>query len=157
MTRVYVGTYTKHGTSEGIYAYELEPATGALRLVQTVGGVGDPAYLAFGPGGRMLYLGHAPDRTLTGIIDENGNHYATWTYDSQGRATSSQHAGGADLTKVAYNDTDGSRTVTYPLGAQFVYKFTTMQNAPKVTELDHFLKGVYGLLPVRGWLACKMR
>ena len=34
---------------------------------------------------------------LTGIIDENGNRYATWTYDSSGRATSSQHAGGADL------------------------------------------------------------
>src|SRR5438876_9178600 len=54
MTLVYVGTYTKHGTSEGIYVYELDPATGALQLVQTVGGVGDPAYLAFGPCGRML-------------------------------------------------------------------------------------------------------
>ena len=55
MTLVYVGTYTKHGTSEGIYVYELDPATGALRLVQTVAGVADPAYLALGPGGRMVY------------------------------------------------------------------------------------------------------
>jgi 6-phosphogluconolactonase len=55
MTLVYIGTYTKHGTSEGIYVYALDPATGALRLVQTVAGVADPAYLAFGPGGRMLY------------------------------------------------------------------------------------------------------
>ena len=39
MTLVYVGTYTKHGTSEGIYVYELDPATGALRLMQTVAGV----------------------------------------------------------------------------------------------------------------------
>ena len=55
MTRVYVGTYTKHGTSEGIYVYELDTATAALEPVQTVGGVGDPAYLALGPAGRMLY------------------------------------------------------------------------------------------------------
>src|SRR5438445_13492222 len=55
MTLVYVGTYTKHGTSEGIYVYELDPATGALRLMQTVAGVADPSYLALGPGGRMLY------------------------------------------------------------------------------------------------------
>jgi 6-phosphogluconolactonase len=55
MSLVYVGTYTRHGTSEGIYVCELDPARGALRLVHTVAGVADPAYLAFGPGGQMLY------------------------------------------------------------------------------------------------------
>jgi hypothetical protein len=30
--------------------------------------------------------------------------FESWTYDSQGRATSSQHAGGADLTKVTYTN-----------------------------------------------------
>jgi RHS repeat-associated protein len=74
--------------------------------------------------------------SLTGIIDENGNRYATWTYDSSGRATSSQHAGGADLTRVAYDDTDGSRTVTNALGQQQIYKFATLQGIPKVTEID---------------------
>ncbi len=73
---------------------------------------------------------------LTGIIDENGNRYGTWTYDSNGRALSSQHAGGADLTTVAYDDTTGNRTVTNALGQQAVYKFTTLQNVPKVTEID---------------------
>jgi YD repeat-containing protein len=34
---------------------------------------------------------------LTGIIDENGNRFATWAYDSQGRAISSQHAGGVEI------------------------------------------------------------
>jgi RHS repeat-associated protein len=73
---------------------------------------------------------------LTGIIDENGSRFATWTYDSSGRATSSQHAGGDDLTTVFYNDTDGSRIVTNALGAATVYKFTTLQGVPKVTEID---------------------
>ena len=72
---------------------------------------------------------------LTGILDEDGNRFATWTYDTAGRATSSQHAGGADLTQFAYN-ADGSRTVTDPLGQQTVYKFTTLQGIPKVTEED---------------------
>ena len=33
------------------------------------------------------FLGH-----LTGITDENGDRYATWSYDSEGRAISSEHA-----------------------------------------------------------------
>src|SRR5207248_2579646 len=78
---------------------------------------------------------------LTGIVDENGNRYATWTYDSTGRGITSQFAGGVDLTKIAYNDTDGSRTVTNALGAQTVYKFTTLQKAPKVTEIDRLANG----------------
>ncbi|MGZ3241234.1 MAG: RHS repeat domain-containing protein, partial [Burkholderiaceae bacterium] len=33
---------------------------------------------------------------LTGILDENGARYATWNYDAQGRAISSEHAGGVE-------------------------------------------------------------
>ena len=72
---------------------------------------------------------------LTGIIDEDGNRFTTWTYDGQGRATSSQHAGGADLTQLTYN-ADGSTTVLNALGEQEVYKFTTLQGSPKITEID---------------------
>jgi 6-phosphogluconolactonase len=55
VTRAYIGTYTKHGTSKGIYLYELDTASGTLSHVQTLAGVDDPAYLTLGPGGRMLY------------------------------------------------------------------------------------------------------
>jgi RHS repeat-associated protein len=88
-----------------------------------------------------LYENTALPSALTGIIDENGNRYTTWTYDSTGRALSSQHAGGAGLTKVSYNDTDGSRTITTPLGEQEVYKFTTLQGVPKVAEVDRLASG----------------
>ncbi|MBX3443843.1 MAG: RHS repeat protein [Planctomyces sp.] len=55
---------------------------------------------------------------LTGITDELGERYATWAYDSTtGQTTSSEHAGGANATTVTYN-TDGTKTVTYPLGEQ---------------------------------------
>ncbi|HEY4363625.1 MAG TPA: RHS repeat-associated core domain-containing protein [Bryobacteraceae bacterium] len=73
---------------------------------------------------------------LTGITDENGSRFATFTYDASARALTSQHAGGADLTTVTYNDTDGSRTVTNALGLQETYKFATLQGVPKVTEAD---------------------
>jgi YD repeat-containing protein len=52
--------------------------------------------------------------SLTGITDENGNRFASWTYDCQGRATSSQHAGGADL--YVFNYGSGSTAVADPLG-----------------------------------------
>ena len=55
-----------------------------------------------------LYENSALPFALTGITDEDGNRYATWTYDSSGRGLTSQHAGGADLTTVVYNS-DGSR------------------------------------------------
>ena len=48
---------------------------------------------------------------LTGIIDERGIRYATYAYDDQSRAVSSQHAGNVDYITVQYNE-DGSRTAT---------------------------------------------
>lgn len=70
---------------------------------------------------------------LTGITDERGIRYATWTYDQRGRVSSSRHGADADLTTFAYNiDTAGSSypnqwvrttTVTNPLGKQAIYEF----------------------------------
>jgi YD repeat-containing protein len=54
-------------------------------------------------------------RPLLGLIDEDSNLYAAWTYNSAGEAVSSQQAGGADLTTVDYDDTNPAlpvRTVT---------------------------------------------
>ena len=52
---------------------------------------------------------------LTGIIDENGNRYATYQYDASGRGVSSEHAGGADKTTLTYN-ANGTTTVTDSAG-----------------------------------------
>lgn len=72
---------------------------------------------------------------LTSITDENGNTYATWAYDPRGRVSSSQHAGGADLTTISYDDSNGQRTVTGPLGEVQTYSFTTSQNMRKVSQI----------------------
>ena len=99
------------------------------------------------PATSLTYLYDTTDfasQPLTGIIDENGNRFATWTYLNTGDGPplplSSQHAGGADLTTVAYHNlfNKGNATVTYPLGLQEVYKVTffgtTANN--KISEID---------------------
>jgi RHS repeat-associated protein len=88
-----------------------------------------------------LYENSSRPTGLTGIIDEDGNRYATWTFDSNGRALTGQLGGGAALNTIVYNDTDGSRTVTNPLGEQEKYTFTTLQNAPKLTGVSRISGG----------------
>ncbi|BBL60897.1 type IV secretion protein Rhs (plasmid) [Methylomonas koyamae] len=83
---------------------------------------------------QYVYENSTFTHLLTGIIDEKGKRFATWTYDAKGRATSSQHAGGAELTSVAYN-ADGSSTVTDALGNQHGYNFTTQFDVVKPTNV----------------------
>jgi len=83
-----------------------------------------------------LYQNATVPFALTGIIDENGNQYATWTYDSRGRALTSQHGSGADLITISYDDITGNRTVTNALGQQELYKFSVLQGVHKSTETD---------------------
>lgn len=85
---------------------------------------------------QYVYGNSSFPAALTGIIDENGATYISWTYDSMGRALTGQLAGGVNLNTIVYNDSDGSRTVTNALGETETYKFTTLQSIPKVTEVD---------------------
>lgn len=72
---------------------------------------------------------------LTGITDEREVRYATWTYDAQGRAISSEHAGGAEKTLLAFN-ADGSTTVTNALNKQTIYRFADIAGARRVTKVE---------------------
>lgn len=73
---------------------------------------------------------------LTGIVDERGNRFATYVYDTQSRVTSEQHAGGANATTIAYNDVDGSRTVTNALGQAEIHRFTVRSGRPMLDRVD---------------------
>jgi 6-phosphogluconolactonase len=53
--RLYVGTYTAPGKSEGIYRLDLNPATGALSGPRLAAKSESPSFLAFSPSGRALY------------------------------------------------------------------------------------------------------
>lgn len=68
---------------------------------------------------------------LTGITDERGIRYATWQYDSSGRAISSSHAGGADTYLLSYGT--NSATITDPLGTQRIYGYQKVNGIAKAT------------------------
>ncbi|PBP84957.1 sugar-binding protein [Pseudomonas syringae] len=72
---------------------------------------------------------------LTGITDERGVLFATWSYDEKGRAVSSQHSDGAGLTQVAYN-TDGSSTVTNELGKTTIYHYQQIGGIKRVISVE---------------------
>ena len=73
-------------------------------------------------------------RWLTGLTDERGIAYASWAYDAQGRATSSQHAGGVDATTVTYNS-DGTSTVSNALGHNVTYTYQVIQGVNRITHI----------------------
>jgi 6-phosphogluconolactonase len=54
MTLVFVGTYT-HTTSKGIYAYNMDPATGALEPTGETAEMISPSFLTFDPAQKNLY------------------------------------------------------------------------------------------------------
>jgi RHS repeat-associated protein len=76
---------------------------------------------------------------LTGITDENGARYATYRYDSTGRAYDEDHAtnqsgGPVDHYNLAYGS--NSTTVTDPLNTQRTYNFTTILGVVKSTGVS---------------------
>ena len=71
---------------------------------------------------------------LTGIVREDGQRFATFNYGADGRAISTEHAGGAEKFGVQYN-ADGSSLVTTPSGAVQGRAFTTVLGVKKPTSV----------------------
>ena len=72
---------------------------------------------------------------LTGITDENGVRFVSWTYDERGRANSSEHAGGKERTEISYN-ADGTVTETNALGKKTIYHFGVFDGVKRITAID---------------------
>ncbi len=80
---------------------------------QINGGAACPGYAAPENGRGHLW------NVMTGLIDEKGIRYITWTYDCLGRATSSELVGGVEKVKLAYqvwSNTSVDATVTHYFG-----------------------------------------
>ena len=75
------------------------------------------------------------DALVTGMTDETGTRYSTYAYDSLGRATLSERAGGVESTSVAYN-ANGTVTVTNELGKDTIYTFEKIEGVRRVTDID---------------------
>jgi RHS repeat-associated protein len=80
------------------------------------------------------FTGGYPD-IITAIIDENGYAWASWGYDSYGRATSSQLAGGVNATTLSYTAT-GTTAVTDANGNSHTYTYQANQALIVTTSLS---------------------
>ncbi len=88
---------------------------------------------------RYLYTDPLNSYFMTAEYNRYGDAINEWTYDSYGRAiTSSQGGSGLDanLTTVAYDDTNGERTVTNALGVADTFSFSTSQYVRKVSGIS---------------------
>lgn len=100
---------SKGGTGEGVEYLYAEPNL-VCRSADDVAIVGCDA-------------GNYPNH-LTGVIDENGQRYATYRYDDYGRVTASEHAGGTGKVTWTY-DGPNSVVAKLPLGTKKVYTFSS--------------------------------
>ena len=89
------------------------------------------------------YENTALPQALTGITDERGLRTATWTYDAQGRAISSEHgAAGSGIERVSIDYThledpeDPRVTLTNPLGKQALYHYENIQSVRRTVLVE---------------------
>lgn len=79
-------------------------------------------------------------RALTGITDQSGNRYVTWTYDANGKAISSEGMNGRhkySLDLQFESDPDDPRVIsTNPLGKLTTYHLLRGKGGRKITKVD---------------------
>jgi RHS repeat-associated protein len=71
---------------------------------------------------KYLYENSTYPLALTGLVDERGIRFASWTYDAQGRAATSEHAGVARY-QLLYGA--GTTQITDPLGTSRTQVYAT--------------------------------
>lgn len=82
-----------------------------------------------GPHNPSAYLRHM----LTGIVDETGSRFATFSYDKVGRVVVSEHAGGANRLTAGYGDA-GANTVSNTAGGLRSFLFASVTGFERATE-----------------------
>lgn len=96
------------------------------------------AAVTFPDGNSRHYLYEDPrfQSAMTGIVDENGIRFASFSYDSFGRAVSSEHAVGIEKSTLYYNE-DQSTSVTDSLGNTRNFIFTNFLGLVKPTQISN--------------------
>jgi RHS repeat-associated protein len=120
-------------------------ALGQLQLVNTPDG---PVQYGYDTTGRLTSVTY-PDgavrsyqynnaqftSALTGIIDEDGNTYASISYDGQGRALQSSFAGGVWASSINYA-TPQAPIVTDAFGVARTYQYTAFNGFSKLVSIS---------------------
>jgi len=72
---------------------------------------------------------------LTGIIDENGNRFATYQYDFKMTAFSTQHSAGVEKYTLSYPSRNQQANVTDPFGTTRTYNFSNILGVIKLSSI----------------------
>jgi YD repeat-containing protein len=134
-----------------------DPAGGTFLYVYTLAanGLANLTSVTYPDGRQRVYHYNEPANTsatskpnaLTGITDENGVRFATYKYDTFGRAIETvHHANGTDVNRyqLAYNTSGAQTTVTDPLGMARAYGFQVTLGVVKNTALSQPQAGSLG-------------
>ncbi|MEB0141148.1 MULTISPECIES: hypothetical protein [unclassified Undibacterium] len=108
----------------GIYRYAYDEASSVV----SGAAVGNLTSVIYPDGKKRIYWYNEADKTngshqayaLTGISDENGARFATFTYTTSGEVNGSEHAGG--VAKYRLSCRQNSCDMTDPLGAVYTYQ-----------------------------------
>ncbi len=131
----------------GPYGHSLQFVYTAGRLSSLLDPAGEETTYSYDANDNLVAV-HYPDGTsrayhyedssfpnhLTGISDELFNRFATYEYDSIGRAIVSEHAGGAERVELAYNS--NNTVVTDSLGATTTYSFSFTTDSQKSRRVN---------------------
>ncbi|MCR6481151.1 hypothetical protein NU688_33680, partial [Variovorax sp. ZS18.2.2] len=80
----------------------------------------------------FLYENAGFPQALTGILDETGARFATFSYDNRGRAIDSALAGSVDRYQVSYPSA-ATASILDPLGTSRTYRYSTTKGKLAVT------------------------
>jgi len=125
-----VSTMTDPGGNVYTYGYD-----GSQNLISVTYPDETPADDTDNPVRRYHYEDPAFPNHLTGIADENGIRFASWTYDAKGRAVSAERAGGVGRVDFVFNS-DGTTTVTDARGAVRTYELATQFGVEKPVSVS---------------------
>lgn len=81
------------------------------------------------------HSGGAGPHALTAIYDETGERFATFSYDTEGRAVASEHVGGVGAVQLA-READGTVAVTGPNKAIHRYRYAEVRGVRRLVGVD---------------------
>lgn len=110
--------------------YGYTASTGGKNLTSVTYPTSPSTSLTYVYGSPTLY------NALTEVIDENGNNYLSWTYDSQARALTSTVGTGSNAETTTFSYGTGTTTVTNALGVTDTYTLTPLVNMQKITGIS---------------------